>query len=127
MINSINLQTPYVVKENTLSRLCCEYEYNNKKSSIWFEVSNEYTDYLCFERCDAFVIGLLDFAMRHGCNIKSEAPISDYLLYQLEKYVLAVFSKSSDKMFCVKIDAPIATDSLSNANAVGTGISCGVD
>jgi len=41
-----------------------QFDYlNENKFSLWYSVDKEYVEYLCYERSDAFIIGLIYFAM----------------------------------------------------------------
>lgn len=56
---------PYIAQNGDRSRLVCDIEINRRETrTVWFEVDREYEKYLCTERSDAYVIGLLNWAMR---------------------------------------------------------------
>ena len=110
-----------------LTRLVSDIIVDGEKRTVWAEVSNKYKDYLCYERCDAFVVGVLNYAMRHGHDIECEAPIGEDLYYQISVYLIEALCKSSKVLYKTKIFAEIDSSVLTSAGAVGTGISCGVD
>ena len=62
----------------------------NKKETkeCYFEFEPEYSKFLCDERSDAFVTGLLTTAMENNMDIEFEAPISEQLYYQLMTYYI---------------------------------------
>lgn len=95
--------------------------------TIWVETSSEYKQYLTFERADAFVVGILNWAMREGHDIVSESPMGEYLYYQIIRYVIPGLTWGSPRLHNIKITCPIDSSELPNAGAVGTGITCGVD
>lgn len=104
----------------------CNIEEDGITKEIYFEVDKEYGKYLCYERCDAFVIGLLNYALRNNHDIKSKTPMTDELLYNINEYLIPSLVKNDEKLFNIRITVPTAS-ALQNAGAVGTGLSCGVD
>ena len=94
---------------------------------LWFEVEEKYGQYLCAERSDAFLIGLLNFAQREWLDIVCEAPVTARLLYQIRTYLIPSLARNSKALHETRIDAPMDDAPLTNAGGVGTGISCGVD
>lgn len=108
-------------------RLVARVSIEGKCETIWFSVDNKYGQYLCAERSDAFLIGLLPVAMRRGLDIVCEASVSERLLYQIQSTLLPLLAKYGKNVHEVKIDAPIASEPIANAGGVGAGISCGVD
>ena len=108
-------------------RLECIVTLGDKESYVWFSVESKYAEYLCAERSDAFLIGLLPVAMRRGLDIVCEAPVSERLLYQLRSSLLPLLSKYGKNVHEVKIEAPVASEPIVNAGGVGAGISCGID
>lgn len=127
-MNHILIKQPKISGEiSGKSRLSAEVSIAGETNTIWFEVEETYARYLCVERSDAFVIGLLPVAMRRGLDIVSEAPISERLEYQLRSTLLPLLARYGKNVHEVKITAPIATEPIQNAGGVGAGISCGVD
>lgn len=119
---------PYIERKADKSRLVCDIAIDDKETkNVWFEVDREYEQYLCTERSDAYVIGLLNWAMRAHHDMTCEAPISEELLFSLNEYLIPALAKYAPGFRAVKINAPLAGESLPNAGAVGTGLSCGID
>ncbi len=100
---------------------------NNAPQTIWVETSKEYARYLTHERADAYIIGILNWAMRTRHDIVSESPMGESLYYQITRYVIPALTWGSKKMHSISIECPIDSSLLENAGCVGTGISCGVD
>lgn len=113
-------------RDNNKTRLYCDIRENSTNKQIWFEVENQYAKYLCTERCDAFVIGLINYAARNKHDIISAIPATEELLYNINEYLIPSLSKYDKKMYSVKLNIPIAP-AVDNIGAVGTGLSCGVD
>ena len=80
------------------TRLQAEIEQDGVSHIVWAEVDNKYTEYLCYERSDAFVIGLLHYAMKHNHDIVCEAPMGEYLYYQITTYLVDAISKGSPQL-----------------------------
>ena len=94
---------------------------------VWLEVDLEYAEYLCHERSDAFLVGMLRYALGKGYDIKCEAPVTEELLYNIRTYLVPSLSKARDAIYPVQIFAETALDDLPCHGAVGSGISCGID
>lgn len=109
------------------ARLVADVEIGGQSKKAWFAVGARYAQYLCSERGDAFVVGLLPVAMRQGCDIVSEAPVSARLMFQLRSTLMPLLSRYGKNVHDVEILAPVAVDPVRNAGGVGAGISCGVD
>lgn len=123
----IRIETPKVISDSETAILEVYINIDNKREKIWFKVDKKYEQYLCYERSDAFVIAVLNFAMRNRHDIICDAPISEDLYYNIDKYLIDAISSYNPLFYRTKIEANIATDTLPCAGAVGTGISCGID
>lgn len=124
----IEVFDPYIREvENGAVRLEVQIAIDGISKNLWVEVENKYKDFLSFERCDAYVIALLPFAMRNGHDIKCHTPMSGDLHYQLTTYLIKALALNSPRMYETKIISAIDESSLPCFGAVGTGISCGVD
>lgn len=123
----IVIEEPFIEKNGEKSRLVCNTFVNECSKRIYFEADKEYEKYLCWERCDAFVIGLLSWAMRKHHDIHCKAPITEELLYNINEYLIPSLTKYDKRLYNVKIIAPVETEAMQNAGAVGTGVSGGVD
>lgn len=123
----ITIRRPKVEARGGRSRLSAEIDVAGEAREVWFEVEEKYGHGLCAERSDAFLVGLLNWAMRERCDFVCEAPVGEELLYQLREYLIPAVVKASETLHAPKITAEIDAGTLPNAGAVGTGISCGVD
>ena len=108
-------------------RLYADVTIEGVSRRLWFSVEDKYAKYLCAERGDAFVIGLLPVAMRRGLDIVCDAPVDERLLFQIRSTLVPLLARYGKNVHEVKIDAPVATTPIENAGGVGAGISCGVD
>lgn len=123
----IRIFQPHVIREEAHARLSADVEIDGKRAAVWFRVAGKFGEYLCDERSDAFVIGVLNYAMRNGHDIVCEAPMSEDLLYQIDTYLIDALYKNSRRLHRTRISAQVASAPLPCAGAVGTGISCGID
>ncbi len=100
---------------------------DGNKDLLWYEVSKEYGEFLTDDRADAFIVGLLLYALKNGHDIQVLSRMSERLYYTLNKYLVPIIADINGykhiKVMCKLLDAK----SLSNVGAVGTGLSCGID
>ena len=122
----IKISKPYIEKNNNKSRCNCDIFINEKKCSVWFEVDQNYEKYLVEDRIDAYVVGILNYAMRNNHDIVSDYPITEELLYNITKTLIPSLSKYGRNLMPVRIIAP-TIKSINSGNAIGTGCSCGID
>lgn len=123
----IVIDKPYVKNHNSKSRLAANIDIDGDSREVWFEVDSQFEESLCYERGDAFVVAILNYAMRHGHDVESRAPIGEDLYYQLVTELIPALANNSKVMYQTKLIADVDSSILPNAGAVGTGISCGVD
>lgn len=123
----LTIYRPELVKTDNGVKLEALFELNGKKDYLWYEVEEKYSQYLTFERADAFVVGLFLLALKEGENIKVNAPISERLYYTLNTYLLPLFAEINGyEKIAIHCDE-LVNDVLQNFGAVGTGLSCGID
>lgn len=120
-MNKIIIKEPYIQENKLCSEIETETEYN-----MWFEVEEENVKYLCCEKADAFLVAILPYAIKHELDIEVEAKISAKLYYQLNTCLLPLLCEYFKKR-TIKINADTDNNILNNENAVGTGISMGID
>lgn len=122
----IKINKPYLKKGPEKTRCYCEIQINNDKKNVWFEVDNEYAKYLVDDRIDAYVIGLLHFAMKNNYDIESEIPITEELLYNIQTVLIPSLSKYAKSLNNIKVNAP-TIPAIKEGKYNGTGCSCGID
>lgn len=124
----IKIEKPCIEKNGRTARLSANIVQDGALHPLWFEVDESYGKYLCDERSDAFVVGLLHYAMKKGHDIVSDAPMTRRLYEQLTDQFLPAFSKANG-IREIAIDVPLA-DEINHTDSeyrVGGGVSCGVD
>lgn len=87
----------------------------------------EWHQYAVYDRADAFLFGVLPYAMRHGHDIEVEQPVSGKLLYNMNTQYIHTLAKYDPNLYETKIAADSIDTPINSAGAVATGLSCGVD
>ena len=123
----IIIEQPYIIENNGKSRLIADIIVDNKVKQVFFEVENEYAKYLCHERSDAFLIGILNYSMRFNHNIVCKAPVTEQLLYNVNEYLIPSLVSNDNMLSSITIDAPTEAEAIKNIGGIGTGLSCGID
>lgn len=98
-----------------------------KQEVITTEVSDNVCQYITIDRCDAFVVGLLFFAMSRGYDIESQIPISEELFYNLEYHFIDTLAHEGSTLYRTRLNINTISAIKHTGNIVATGISCGVD
>lgn len=124
----IKLGIPYITNMENKSRICCDIKVdNNEPYKIWYEVDSQYGKYLCTERADGIIINILLYCMEHKHDIETDCSVSEKLYYQLINFLIPSIAKNIERYSSIMIKAPITSEVLPSGNAVGTGLSGGVD
>ncbi len=126
-VRVLRIQKPHVEYKDGQASQICEITCGEVKRTVIFSVPEAYGEYLTTERSDAYVLGLLSFAMRERCDIVCETPMTEELLHQLRTEFLPALHKFEPKLHLPKIQAEVDGTPLACAGKVGTGCSCGVD
>lgn len=89
--------------------------------------TDEYSNDIVTDRIDAYVWGLIGFAMSIGADIVSDIPISESLYYNLAYHYIPTVATERQELKHINIIAPLIKNIESTGRIVATGISCGVD
>ncbi len=89
--------------------------------------TEEYSNDIVTDRIDAYVWGLIGFAMSIGADIVSDIPISESLYYNLAYHYIPTVVTERQELKHINIIAPLIKNIESTGRIVATGISCGVD
>lgn len=122
----IIIDKPEKIQNGDLVRVSCNIKENDLEKNVWFETEKEYGKYLVDDRIDAFVVGLLHYAMLNNHNIKSEFPITEELLYNINTILIPSLTNYADTLNKIEVNAP-TVKAIEEGEANGTGISCGID
>ncbi len=87
----------------------------------------EYFKYIVDDRTDAFLFGVLPYAMRHGHDIICEQPVTGNFLFNLETQYIPALYEHDVELYRTKIKAETIEQPVGNCGACATGLSCGVD
>lgn len=131
----ITVRRPVVTARDGKSRLAADIDVDGTVYPLWYEVDEKYGGYLCAERSDAFVIGLLHYALVEHQDIVCEAPLTERLRRQiLEMFIPAVCNENRGDVTPISItvlggggNGSDLIDHMAPGNAVGGSITCGVD
>lgn len=123
----IYIGQPYIKTEDEKAKLCADITEGETVRTLYYEVDKKYAEFLCDDRADAFVVGLIHSAMFDNKNIVSEVGITEQLLFQLKMYYIPVLARNMSDMNEISIECNTLPSLETCANAVGTGNSGGVD
>jgi hypothetical protein len=127
---------PYLKNENGKSRLNADIEAENDKFTLWYEIDEEYNQYLVTERCDSFVVALLPWVMMKAKKLQKtitllcESIISAKLWHQLTNYYIPVLSRCVSYYGLIQIESKADSGILPYAmggGVVGASVSGGLD
>ncbi|MFB4168901.1 hypothetical protein [Virgibacillus sp. JSM 102003] len=118
---------PEIIKSSYGVRIQAVFEHSQKSDTLWYEVEEKYGEYLTDESADGFLVGLLFYALKNGCDMEVLAPISQNLYYSINNYLIPLLVKIHGyKRIRIKCNELLKEPILSKG-AVGTGLSCGID
>ena len=117
-IKSIKKDSSFIIGELTIEK---------NKEIVKTEISEDFIQYAVTDRIDAFVWGLLMFAIKNGYDFASDLPITDELKYNLENHLIPPLCNANPKFHHTLINAPVIPPIKRRTHIVATGISCGID
>ena len=117
-IKSVKKESHFIIGELTI---------DGNSEFVKTKISEEFVQYAVTDRIDAFVIGLLMFAIKNGYDFVSDLPITDELKYNLETHLIPPLCNANPGFHHTLIKAPILPPIKRKAQVVATGISCGID
>ena len=126
-IRQIIIGVPRIEITNGTAYQFCTIRIGNIEKEIFFSVDEEYAKYLCCERGDAYLIGLLSFAMRERCNIHSEIPLTGELVHQIQTELIPPVVSYAQGLYAPVITGTLDNTPLPRAKKTATGCSCGID
>lgn len=127
-MNNIRIGKPYITynEDGSLCKYNVEINENGKIYNLFSEVEIEYEKYICIERSDAALYLVLPAALREGCDIYCEAPVTEQFLHNICEIMIPQLSLGDSRIRPINIYAPMEGEAI-GGNAVGTAMSCGVD
>ncbi len=121
------INQPEVLENGDDAILQASFSCGDKKGTLWFSTPLANKSYLCYERGDAFLVGLLLYAMKRGQDITVRAPVSERLYYTLTTYYIKFLADLFPGYKKIQVICETDAGHVANLGAVGTGFSCGVD
>ena len=109
------------------ARVTAPVEIDGKIYPLWFEVADRFSDFLCADRCDAFVAGLFPLALKARQDIAFEMPITWQLKDGLEHDFIDVLCQHQKDLYRVRLIGEVCDPIRKSEDVIGTGVSCGVD
>lgn len=104
----IKIEKPFIVVDDSFATLQTYITIDENRRLIWFRVKRKWEQYLCDERADAFVIAILNYAIRNRHDIISDAPISEDLYYNIDTYLIDALVEYNPLFYRTKISADYA-------------------
>ncbi len=126
-VRQLHIGKPWVEKGDKYALQYCKVSLGETERTIYFQLETEFSDFLCFERGDAYLIGLLNLAMRERCDIFSDVPLTRELVHQIKTELIPALVKYAPQLYSPEIHAELADKPLVSAGKTGTGCSCGID
>ncbi len=124
----IVINTPHIEKDINECIVSSDIESKNSIKKLWFRVSNFDENLILTEHSDAFVIGVLFYALECGEDVHVRGKISQKLLHNINNYLIDALCLSNSKLKKIKLTSDqISGSNLCIQDVAATGISCGVD
>lgn len=128
MNKQLIINEPYIQETGSGVRLCSDIELPGEVRTMYFEVESKWARYLNVNTSDAFLVGLLNFAMTKGLDIVCKVPVNERLIYQIRTYIEPTLGEGVRKNHHhINIRASVSTEQINNEGAIGTSASGGVD
>ena len=124
----IVINTPHIEKDINDFIVYSDIKSKNRIKKLWFKVSNFDENLILTEHSDAFVIGVLFYALECGEDVHVRGKISQKLLHNINNYLIDVLCLSNSNFKKIKLTSDqISGSNLCIQDVAATGISCGVD
>ena len=124
----MHLGIPYIEEmDNGKARLCANLSINGNMQVIYFEVDNCWKKYLVTENSDAFILAVLEKAMKNSFDISFEQPVSEELYYGLVTYTIPIYARNFEMFNEINLIGDITLENPVSECKTGTGFSAGVD
>lgn len=124
----ITIHAPEVTISADRCRLSAKIDFPDKSDCVWMETESRYAAGLTADRCDAFLLAVVYWAMLNHQDIVCKGPVTEQLLYQIREYLIAGLANADRSLHATVIQAEtIRPVEEKCAHAVITGMSCGID
>lgn len=105
----------------------CSLSIRGNNDVIIATTSDNVACYLDATRADAFIVGILYYSMAHGCDIRSDIPISEDLYYNLDNHFIDAIAHEGSGLYRTRLYVDTVPVVEKTGGIVATGISCGID
>ena len=123
----MSISAPRIESESGKSKLIFNLEDPIKGIyPLYFEVNSKYEQYLTSELSDSALVCVLFYAMENDYDIVCEGKVSERIYNQLTNYFIPGISQNISHYKKINIQCE-TSDIEFHPQAVGTGMSCGVD
>ena len=103
----MHIGVPRIEQHGERVRLIADIDLGNGDvRPLWAEVDACYGQYLCAERSDAFLVGLLHYAMSNQYDVVCEVPVTAEILLRLRTVLIPILVHNNQEMHTTQIDAP---------------------
>ncbi len=128
-MNKIEIGNPFIETNDTYSRLCVEIKRTGKKNfKLFYEAEKKYEEFWSSELIDPFLVAIIPYAMENGYDIYSDFNVSEDEYYNLKNNFIPVCSTFLPFFNEIELHfSHIVKPLQKKGNAIGTGVSCGVD
>ena len=124
----IVINTPYIEQNINEVIVFSDIESKNSIKKLWFKVSNFDENLILTEHADAFVVGVLFYALQCGEDIHIRGKVSQKLLHNINNYLIPALCLSNSHFKNIQVTSDqISGSNLCIQDVAATGISCGVD
>lgn len=130
----ITIYEPKIETNESKARLKCRVKDDAQSidEELWYEVDIEYSNYLCPEVCDGFIIAMLLPAIKFKQNIEVKAPMTANLYYNLVNVVIPLMAQLYGYDLSIEDCSRflIVSETINthfHPSAIATGCSLGVD
>lgn len=125
----MKIKKPELIENNNHTvRVQCPIETRGGERILWYELEARFKDYLTLERLDAFVSGLILFAMQHNEPVEVEGTLSNKLAYNLKYYMHVLKSFYPDwHVVPLKIINLDPLNKTARGHSIGSSFTTGID
>ncbi|MBU6474400.1 MAG: hypothetical protein KGL10_05995 [Alphaproteobacteria bacterium] len=123
----IVISPPVLSAGNGRARLAAEIRVGADVKTLWFEVEEDYKDYLAADTLDAFVVASLVPAILQGRNMRLEWPMSARLFYNLSRSLIPILAGYFERPPLTRVIPHGFTPAASGGAGVAAGFSGGID
>ena len=122
------IKTPTAAVKGGNVELRAIVEFNGGEHECFYSVPETYASFADTKSSNCFLVGFLYPAMRYGEDIHVEGTVSARLLYNLNEYLVPLMASLDERLKRIRMTADATDDrGSSDAKAVGTGFSGGID